>query len=156
MQADQSGDLIPEKIHIINTKIVKYNIDTPFDFQLENVKGHKYDVGFALSFNINDSLIKADFELEVSTNNDDEKAPKAIGNFHFVFIFHVENLSDLAITNENNKEINLSNGLGNALASITYSTSRGILLTHLKGTGLENFTLPVINPNELLKSNAGN
>ncbi len=70
--------------------------------------------------------------------------------FHFVYVFHVENLQELAIPDEN-KGISLNGGLGNALASITYSTSRGILLTRLKGTGLENFILPVIDPNSLLK-----
>jgi hypothetical protein len=41
--------------------------------------------------------------------------------------------------------------LGNALASITYSTSRGILMTRFQGTALSDFILPVINPNNLLE-----
>ncbi|GAO27720.1 hypothetical protein JCM15548_14569 [Geofilum rubicundum JCM 15548] len=43
--------------------------------------------------------------------------------------------------------------LGNALSSVTYSTSRGILLTKMQGTALQNFVLPIINPNKLLHSN---
>jgi hypothetical protein len=46
--------------------------------------------------------------------------------------------------------INLLGGLGNALASITYSTTRGILMTGFQGTALCNFILPVKDPDELL------
>jgi hypothetical protein len=66
-----------------------------------------------------------------------------------VFIYHVENLNDLAKPDDKNL-IELHPGLAKALSSVTYSTSRGILLTRLQGTALQNFVLPIINPNTLL------
>ena len=54
---------------------------------------------------------------------------------------------------DKNDSIELDPGLGNALSSITYSTARGVLLTRLQGTALQNFVLPVINPNKLLQQN---
>lgn len=150
MSAKKEGKLVPEKINIVNTQIVKCNIDSPFDFSLENIEGHSFDLDFELAFNLDDSMVKADFVLNASTKSKEEVENEAVGAFHFVYVFHVENLQELAIPDEN-KEISLHGGLGNALASITYSTSRGILLARLKGTGLENFVLPVIDPNSLLK-----
>lgn len=150
MSADKQGKLFPEKIKIADTQIVKCNIDCPFDFSLENVQGHEYNLDFELAFNLEDSLVKADFILHVTTKSKEEVETESAGTFHFVFIFHVENLQELVVPVEN-KEISLHGGLGNALASIAYSTSRGLLLARLKGTGLENFMLPVIDPNSLLK-----
>lgn len=150
MSAKKEGTLVPEKINIINTQIVKCNIDSPFDFSMENIEGHSFDLDFDLAFNLDDSMVKADLVLNVSTKSKEEVEIESLGAFHFVYVFYVENLNELAIPDEN-KEISLHGGLGNALASITYSTSRGILLARLKGTGLENFVLPVIDPNSLLK-----
>ena len=150
MLAKKEGTLIPEKINIINTQIVKCNIDSPFDFSMENIEGHTFNLDFELAFNLDDSMVKTDFVLSISTKSKVEVETEAVGEFHFVYVFHVENLNELAVPDEN-KAISLNGSLGNALASITYSTSRGILLSRLKGTGLENFVLPVIDPNSLLK-----
>ena len=54
-------------------------------------------------------------------------------------------------TKEKDEIITVHPALGNALASITYSTSRGILMTRFQGTVLSDFILPVINPNDLLE-----
>jgi len=66
-----------------------------------------------------------------------------------VFVYHIENLNELA-NPDDKKLIQLHPALANALSSVTYSTSRGILLTRLQGTALQNFVLPIINPNKLL------
>jgi len=149
MSAKKTYLLKPDKIHIANTAIVKCNIDSPFDFQSKKTDGHEFNMGFDLGFNLEDKLVKADFKLEVTTKSGGENIEEAKGSFHFVYVFHVENLEELAIPDKNYR-IELNGGLGNALASITYSTTRGILLTRLKGTALENFILPVIDPNKLL------
>lgn len=150
MSANKERELIPEKIIIVNTRIVRCNIDCPFDFTIENVEGHEYNLEFDLAFNLDDSMVKADFELKVTTKSKEKTEFESVGDFHFVYIFHIENLKELAVPDENN-EIELHGGLGNAIASITYSTSRGLLPARLKDTGLENFVLPVIDPNVLLK-----
>lgn len=150
MSAKTSGILRPEKIHIVDTQIVKCSIECPFGFNSQEVEKYDLDLNFDLAFNIDDLLVKANFELNVQTSSKEETEKEAQGNFHFIYIYQVENLKELAIPDEN-KEIELNGSLGNALASITYSTSRGILFARLRGTGLENFILPVIDPNSLLK-----
>ena len=94
-------------------------------------------------------MIKADFSVEIKTESKGENAKEVSGIFHLVFTYRLENLEELAKSDKNNL-IELHPALSNALSSKTYSTSRGILLTRLQGTALQNFVLPVINPNKLL------
>jgi len=139
--------LEPEKIHLVDFKLVKNQVDSSARFSANKVEGHELNFGFDLGFNLNDKLVKAEFRCEISAV--DKQAESAEGQFHLVFIYYVENLEELAILDKENK-ITLFSGLGNALASITYSTSRGVLMTRLQDTAFQGFILPVINPNELL------
>ena len=141
--------LQPEKINIVNTAIVKWNIDSPFEFLPENVNGYEFNFDFNLGFNLEDKLVKADFKIDVATKSEGKNIEEARGMFHFVYVFHIENLEELA-TADKMDQIVLSGDLGNSLASITYSTTRGILIARLNGTSLEKFILPVIDPNQLL------
>lgn len=143
--------LQPEKININEFKLVKGHIESPFEFDQEKVDGHSFNVNFEMGFNLDDSLVKADFEVEVITKSEPAQAEEAKGLFYFVYIFHVENLNELAKYDERKRLVNIEAGLGNALASITYSTSRGILMTRFNGTALKDFILPVIDPNSLLE-----
>ncbi|MBK8700277.1 MAG: hypothetical protein IPN29_12400 [Saprospiraceae bacterium] len=139
----------PEKISIVEFKMVKGQVDVPEDFDTSNVKGYHIDNAMQLGFNLQEKLVKVDFTIEIKTESEGQDIKEATGNFHLVFIYEVENLTDLAKPNDL-KLIELHPGLANALSSVTYSTSRGILLTRLQGTALQNFVLPIINPNTLL------
>jgi len=137
------------KIHLVRIEILKCHIDSPFELTVERIKGYESKMDFDLGFNLEDKLIKADFKLNVVSKSDAASFEEAAGEFMFAFIFNVENLNELALVNKK-KHITLDGKLGNAIASITYSTTRGILFTRLKGTSLEGFILPVIDPDELL------
>lgn len=140
----------PEKIALIEFKMIKGQVDTPETFDINKVIGHQLDNSLQLGFSLDDKLAKADFSVKVTTASKGENEVEASGSFHLIFIYRIDNLDDLAIP-EKNKRLKLNPGLTNALSSITYSTSRGILLTRLQGTALQNFVLPVINPAKLLK-----
>lgn len=139
----------PEKIIIVSFKMMKGQIDCPENFNNSQETSFKLDYGLQLGFNLDDKLVKADFTIEIETISKEKNNTKATGSFQFVFIYHIENLDELAKSGKNNL-IDLNPTLANALSSITYSTSRGLLLTKLQGTALQNFILPVINPNSLL------
>ena len=145
--------LVPEKIKILDFKIIKGEIESPFDFDVSEVKEHAYSVKFETSFNIDKKLVKADFTVNVETVSDNDNSLKANGKFHFVFLYYIENIKDLINTDEEDEsaEITIDGALGNALASFTYSTSRGVLMTRFQGTSLQSFILPVANPNDLLE-----
>ena len=145
--------LQPKKIEIVDFKIIKGQINSPFDFQIEKVDGHTFNVDLELGFNLEDKLVKADFSVNVETKSNDDEIEEAVGNFSFVYIYYVDNIEEL--TNlESDETITINPALGNALASITYSTSRGILMTRFQGTVLSDFILPVIDPNSLLEKNS--
>lgn len=139
----------PEKLSIIEFKFIKGQVDTPEDFIIDKVDGHQLENTLKLAFNLEEKLVKADFLVEIKTESKGANSNEAIGNFHLVFIYRVDNLEELAKPDKNNL-IDLHPALGTALSSITYSTSRGILLTRMQGTALQNFVLPVINSNKLL------
>jgi hypothetical protein len=141
----------PEKITLIDFKMIKGQVDTPENFDIGKVGGHQLDNSLQLSFNLDDKLAKADFTVSIKTDSKGDNETEASGNFHLIFIYRIENLDELAKL-EKNKRLNLNPGLANALSSVTYSTSRGILLTRLQGTALQNFVLPIINPNKLLQN----
>ena len=144
--------LRPNLIQLLRFQIIRGQIESPMEFQEDLVQGHSFSVDFDMSFQLKEKLVKADFKVEIQTTGE-EQVVEAKGQFHFVFLFQVGNLEELVQVAEQNK-LQVSSELGNALASITYSTSRGILLTRFQGTGLESFILPVINPNELLEKEA--
>ncbi len=139
----------PEKISILDFKMIKSQIDTPETFDFNKVKGHQIDNSLQLAFNLEEKLAKADFFINIKTESDHENDIEANGSFHLIFIIKIENLEELAESGKNG-QVNIKATLANVLSTITYSTSRGILLTRLQGTALQNFILPVINPNTLL------
>lgn len=142
--------LQPEKIEIVDFKIIKGQINSPFDFEENKVQGHDFNINFELGFNIPDKLIKADFSVSVETKSNKPNAEEAVGAFSFAYVFHVDNIEELTKLEEDNT-ITINSSLGNAIAAITYSTTRGILMTRFQGTALSNFILPVINPNKLIE-----
>lgn len=83
------------KIHFSDFRILKGNIDSPFDFDKEKIINHNFSVDFDMSFNPEDKLVKADFIVEISTISEKSQDEEAKGMFHFVFIYFVENLEDL-------------------------------------------------------------
>ncbi len=141
----------PEKISLVEFKMIKGQVDTPESFELGKVVGHQLENSLQLGFNLKDKLAKADFIVSIKTDSCGKNTSEAIGNFHLIFIYSIENLEELAILEKNNKLI-LNSGLANALSSVTYSTSRGILLIRLQGTALQNFILPIIDPAQLLQN----
>lgn len=149
--SDNNNPFDPEKMTIIEFKMVKGQVDTPEEFDISKVQGHNLENSLQFGFNLQDKLVKADFSIEISTESKDLNPKESTGNFHFVFIYNVANLEELAKPAEDNL-IELNSSLSNALSSVTYSTSRGILLTRLQGTALQEFILPVINPNKLLNN----
>jgi hypothetical protein len=140
---------IPEKMSLVDMNIVRWHLDTPETFLPGKISGHDMDNSFHLSFNLEEKLAKADFTIRVTTNSQGENTQEATGHFHLGFIYHVENLEALAVADDKNRFI-LNPALSIALASVTYSTARGVLMTRLQGTVLQNFMLPIINPDKLL------
>lgn len=146
----ERGRIEPEKIIIREFRLIKGLIDSPFDFRISAIKSFRFNADFNTGFNLEESLIKADFNIEVSTVSG-QATEEAKGTYHFIFIYYVDGLNEHAqLTPEGT--IDWNPFLANAIASITYSTSRGILMSRFQGTVMKDFILPVIDPNALLKN----
>ena len=137
------------KISIVDYKLIRGQIDAPEDFSISHVQGHHTLNVYNSGFDLEKKLAKTDFTVEITTNSDGLNELEAKGNFHFVYFFEIENLPELATANADGI-ISLNPALAHALASITYSTSRGILITRLQGTALQNYFLPVVSTSTLL------
>jgi len=142
--------LQPEKISILDIRIIKGEIDSPHEVDLDKIEGYSFDLDYSVGFNSEENLAKADIKVEVETESSGNY-DEAYSFFHISYLFEVENMEELATPLEKPDEIEVDGALNNALASITYSTTRGILLTRYQGTAFASFKLPVINPNDLLK-----
>lgn len=143
----------PEKIIIREFRLIKGQLDSPYEFRVSNIESFSYDVKFNSGVNLDEDLIKADFTISLSTVSKEETT-EATGFYHFVFIYHVENLKEHAVIQQEGVT-DWNPYLANAVASITYSTSRGILMSRFQGTVMEDFILPVVDPNSLLQNNQG-
>jgi hypothetical protein len=140
----------PEKIKILDFKLTRSQIESPENFDPSKISGYPLDNSMEFLFNVEDKLAKVDFNVSVRTDSLRVNQKEASGNFDLIFVFFIENLDDLAI-HQNNKRLKLNHELMNALSSVTYSTSRGILMSKLQGSPLQDFILPVINPNKLIQ-----
>ncbi|MEZ4942833.1 MAG: hypothetical protein R3D58_18325 [Saprospiraceae bacterium] len=145
--------LQPEKIHLREFQILSGQVHSPADFKMKAINGYLSDVGFEMAFNLKKKWIKADIQIKAQTDSAGKNKEEADGFFHIAFFYEVENLDDLAKETDPNV-LQIHPGLANAIASISYSTARGIILTRFQGTALRGFILPVIDPNGLVKNGA--
>lgn len=142
----------PEKIHLREFKILQGQVNSPLEFKPNHILGYKSDVGFEMAFNLKTRMIKGDIQIKVCTDSGGKNKEESDGFFQIVFFFEIEEMEQL-VKEVSSKNVEIHPGLANAISSISYSTSRGILLTRFQGTALRDFILPVINPNSLLKKN---
>jgi hypothetical protein len=137
----------PEKISMLDFKLLKNNIESPEYFDVNQVTAFVADEELKIAFNIPSCLIKANFFITINAQNQTQQNQKAAANFHLVYIFHVQNLEQLMQGDNKNM---LHPDLAQTITAITYSTSRGVLLGRLSGTALQNFILPIANANKIL------
>ena len=83
----------PEEIQIREFKLVKGQIDSPFEFQSQNIVSFNYKVDLRTGINLEEKLIRADLLTDVSTVSK-EKAEEASASYHFVFIYYFAHIQD--------------------------------------------------------------
>jgi hypothetical protein len=97
------NDFDPEKIALIDFKMIKGQADTPEIFDTNKVIGHKLDNTLQLGFNLEEKLAKATFKVSVMTDSKGGNECEASGNFHLIFIYRIENLEVLASPEKNKR-----------------------------------------------------
>ncbi|WP_373520853.1 hypothetical protein [Aquiflexum sp.] len=82
-----------------------------------------------------DNILKADLRIEIITDCDNHNTEEAQAVFQFLYYLRVQEIEKYTISREVEKII-LQKNLGNYISAMTYSTSRGILLKRVLGTGM--------------------
>jgi hypothetical protein len=139
----------PDKISFVDTRFLRWQLDTPDAFDIFSINGYDLDNTFQLAFSVEEKLAKADLTITIKTESNIHNPAEAEGYFHLAFFYRVENL-DALVTPDKHGHLIIDPHLSIALSSISYSTCRGILMSRLAGTALQNFVLPIINPDKLL------
>jgi hypothetical protein len=140
--------LVPDKIEILNFRIVKGNIESPWDYDTNVEFSYSSNVNIDMGFNIEQKLARTNIKISIETDDNKDNTEEAKAFFEFLFFFQIENLEDLIDgPSEDDHSVATHNDLQNALVSITYSTARGVLMSRLQGTIFDNFILPIVDPN---------
>lgn len=139
-----------DKLSIVDFRIIKGEIDVDFSFSEKLIKNFQTDMTFDVTFDAENNSLKADMGFTIVTNSDGKAEREAEAKFKFVYIYELENFGDL-VEVKNGKIAIINEHLMPSVAAISFSTSRGILMTRLQGTAMKDYILPIINPDDLIK-----
>lgn len=133
--------IIAEKIHLVRILPSKEYFDHQYALADKELR-------LSVAQSTKHNLDKKSFKISLSVFLEYEG--QKIADYLYDFIFHVENLDEY-VREKNDKPL-FSGTLISTLLTIAYSTLRGVFYTKLADTPLKDFILPVVNPNELLRS----
>lgn len=140
------------KIHILQIKTLKGNINAPSESDPEQIAGHSFNADLRTGLNLEDNLVGLKLTTDIEALDKGDNPLNSKGSYTHEIIFRVDNLNDF-IGKEGENEGRIDIGLGSTLVSIAYSTVRGIIYTRTQGTSLGTVILPVINPLDLMIEN---
>ena len=78
--SDKHNLFDPEKISIIDFKMVKGQVDTSEDFDPSKIEGYHLDNGLQFGFSQDEKLVKADFTIEIKTESKGDQDPEIHDN----------------------------------------------------------------------------
>lgn len=139
----------PTKVHFSDFKMLKGQVETPAGLELPADLQFLSDYALSMGLSADNELLRVDLAVEIKAESPTAEMPAIQGSFHFAFLYQIENLDEL-VQLADAKAPQLDYNLSVALAGITYSTVRGMLMTRLQSTLLEKFIMPVVNPADLL------
>lgn len=140
---------VANSVSLIDVRIVVGRVESHEDFEAKHITAFAPDCALRIFLDLKENLVRADLKVWVDTESSPSQ-PEAHGHFHFNFYFRVADLEQWIHASSEGAAF-MDAGLQNAVASVSYSTARGILLSRFQGTAFSRFILPVINPNDLLE-----
>jgi hypothetical protein len=133
------------KIKIEEIRVVDASISNPKGVNVLHDEELTIDLSFDIGVSIKNNRIKANLKCDLKPS----KSTDIAGSFNLSFIYHVENLSDLVIM-EDDLVKEIDSKLLECLSDTTYSTSRGIIYSRCLGTIFKNVILPMTPSNTLV------
>ncbi len=144
----------PEKIHLLNIRTVKGNIDNEKDIAPELIGGHSFSLEVQSGMDISQKIIGMMLIIGIEAMDKKDQKLGIQGSYTHELVFQIENLEDFIEVKEvNGKKEDLTDAmLVGVLIGIGYSTVRGIIYSRTQGTSLGAVILPVIDPKKLIGS----
>lgn len=136
----------PEKIHIKEYKVLNIELSNSLDV-FSATLDFEHIVGYNVAVNYDNALIKTEIEITITATIPGKESPKC--HLKVAYIFDVAELKEL-ITPLEGEKFNVSDDVLQSITVISYSTTRGILLSKTQGSYFDKFILPVLNVHALL------
>jgi hypothetical protein len=136
-------------LHMIDVRIVEARMHSHDSFEEGIVNAFNPHCTLQMHWNPEEKLLRTGLQISVETESSPSQ-PEAEGYYHFNFFYFVFNPTTW-FYNGDDGELIIDAGLQEAVAAVSYSTARGILISRFQGTAFQRFILPIINPNDLLE-----
>lgn len=137
-----------EQLHLQQVEILQTRIEEIPNARAKSGQDFTSDMSFQLQVAREQEVVFTILEVTVTLFAEEEALANSF--FKFSFRFQVDQLADFISVEKATKTILCNRQLAGTLAAISFSTVRGILLTHFQGTIFKDFILPIVNPEQLL------
>jgi hypothetical protein len=142
--------IIAEKIQIIGIKTLKGSIDADETAGEHQVQAHLFNFEVGTGVNLAEKIMGVQLLVNIDGIGKDGKLVNIKGSYTHEITFRVDNLQDFVVSEEEAEEPEIHWLMSSTLASIAYSTVRGIIYNRTIGTSLDAVILPVIGPQTLI------
>jgi len=138
-----------EATAMISGKINRFEVHGNQMLDRNQIAG--FDLGSATKFNIEETkkLFHLKLRLTFQAFDNVQKNLNYKATIESAFSFYVENLNDFAVKQEKNGAL-YNSELAITLAGMAYSTLRGMLMYASKGTPLDGYIIPIVDPSLLV------
>ena len=152
MNAERKID--PEKIHMLRIKTLKGRIANDAEIDSSIIASYRFTNDIATAINEEEKIVGLKLTVYIDTLDNKKEKLDIQASYTHEFVFKVDNLSDFVYSEEEKETAGNDNIVDplliGTLAGISYSTTRGIIITRTQGTALNAVILPVIDPKKLM------
>lgn len=140
--------LLASSIDMVEIKIVGGRLESNEEFDERKVAAFASDCSLRFFTGAEGDTLRGELKIWVETESDPLQV-EAQGYFHLDFMFVIQDLQNW-LPIDPNGERSIAPTLQNAIAAVSYSTARGMLISRFQGTVFQRFILPVIDPADLI------
>lgn len=137
-----------DKISILQVSLNELSINSPMMFDPALARSFAFDVQHSAEFDTKEGLVMTVTSLQAATISDDGQEEEGDTAATFSVLFRVDDLEDHTAPGTDGAPTG-SHELKIVLASLSLSTVRGLMSGYLNKSVLEDFLLPVIDPEAL-------
>ena len=143
------------KAKLRNIKIVSFNTnDNNGETKRSEIESFNSQFSFTSRFMLEHKIVRLETSLTFTAFQENRKISDVGGRLIVLFEYQVDNISDFIQGDIKPEGTKMDAILATNLLGIAYSTLRGIFYVKAQDTILENLMLPIVNPLDLIQSQA--